>query len=259
MRRATLLLLFAVACDAPRKAPPLPGPVARPRDDLIERLGATAIEEREAAADALFATGNTALPSLREAASRATDPEVRARARDVVDALDALRFFPMRRGHRWVYASEAGDVTFTVLDTTMVSGVKCFAVRRRIGGTGLNFYLSVTRAGVRIHRVGGDDFTPPYLEIAFPLREGASWEWSGSIGARRVALRCSNRGWVDVTVPFGAFKAWHIREDAGSGVYTDLHLAEGPGMIKLSGKTWDLHNPSGKEFTWELKEFRRGE
>jgi len=241
------LLALGVACDSPASAPPVvpPGP--------IERLASPAIEDREAAADELFARRDDG--ALRRALE-SPDAEVRARAQDALDALESLRCFPMKPGHRWTYASEDGDVVFTVLDTTTLSGTPCFAVRRRVGGEGVNFFVSVTRAGVRIVRVGADAFTPPYLEIAFPLREGATWQWSGSIGARRVALRCGNRGRVSVTVPLGTYQAWHIREDAGSGGYTDIYLAEGPGVVKLEGKMWDMHNPSGREFTWQLKEFR---
>jgi WD40 repeat protein len=82
------LLLSAVVggegakTDAPAK---VPAEVER----LIKQLGNDAFEEREAASKALAAMGEAARPALLKAATGSDDAEIRRRAEQLVEALDA--------------------------------------------------------------------------------------------------------------------------------------------------------------------------
>lgn len=207
--------------------------------------------------------GPQALPRVDgalEAARRegkATLAQAILRAREI---LVALRHFPMGVGYRWVYASGEGDVVFEVTGKAAVHGVGCFAVRRTLRGKGLLFYLTVSRKGVRIHRVGEDDCGPPYLEFSFPLADGKAWTWRGLIGSKEFEIRNSVARREEVSTPAGVFRAVRVREEVRNGPragWTDVWLAEDVGVVKLQGKSMDLHNSDPGGFTWELASFRK--
>lgn len=75
-------IFAAVLALLPQEEPPLRG--------LVEKLHSDRAEEREDASRALHAAGEAAIPLLREA-ERSPDPEVRARARAVLDRLEQDR------------------------------------------------------------------------------------------------------------------------------------------------------------------------
>src|SRR5262245_13634004 len=57
------------------------------------------------------------------------------------------RLFPMKVGHKWVYAFEDKEVAFEVLRTETVAGEELFVVRRTIGKAAVEFRLSVEEDG----------------------------------------------------------------------------------------------------------------
>jgi WD40 repeat protein len=99
--RRRLLLTVAAAALASwvsaQAAPPEAAEVGR----LIQQLGSPEFAEREAATRRLHALGEPALESLRDAAARAEDAEVRRRAEALVRAIESRLYGEVRRfrGH----------------------------------------------------------------------------------------------------------------------------------------------------------------
>jgi hypothetical protein len=169
------------------------------------------------------------------------------------------RYFPMAVGDRWVYESDAGDVVFHVTGKQTVGPAECFVVNRSIGEHQSVFYLSVSRDGVRIHQVDDDRYDPPYRQFLFPAKSGQAWSWQGRIGGKASQYDSANRGWETVEVPHGKHRAARVHQAGGSVVGADFWLAPGVGVVKLSGKSWDEHDPAPQPlyFEWRLKEFSR--
>ena len=233
---------------------------------LIRQLSDGTKRERIKAEEELFHIGEPTVQLLQTAITKAQDVEAQereTRLRSVLAVVRSARYFPMEVGHRWVYKSGRSEVTFEVRGTSQVRGWKCFEVVRTIGSEQSVFYLSVSRKGVKIHKVDGDYFSPPFLEFEFPLiGKPNNWEWTGSIGEQFWTIKSESKPRSLVRVPMGMYLAIYVREamirgrnrEAGS---TNYWLAEGIGVVKLTGKRGDLHNPTGKEFIWELKEFKK--
>jgi WD40 repeat protein len=99
----SLVVLLGIACPA----------VARDEADiqrLIRMLGADEFETREAAAQKLEALGCKAWPALRKAAATETDPEIKARARELVERIGKNLF-----GEAGVYKGHAQQVNCMAL------------------------------------------------------------------------------------------------------------------------------------------------
>ena len=80
-----VLLTGAVASHADRGKEATTQRIAR----LIRQLGDDEFKKREAASQELKAIGAPALAALRQAAASDADPEIRTRARQIVEAFDA--------------------------------------------------------------------------------------------------------------------------------------------------------------------------
>lgn len=249
--RFSVLLACALACAAP----------SDPIRSAIEKLRSGSEILHLQAENELARLGPPAVPAideeLRKAAARG-EAGYAARLRAAKNLLVSLRSFPMEVGHRWVYDSGRGEVVFEVTGKEKVHGIECFKVRRSTEGTTLFFYVTVSRKGVRIHRAGSEDFSPPFLEISFPLAAGRTWTWRGLIGGSEFSIRSSILRSETVETPAGRFEAHVVREELRHGDrqgWTDLWIADGWGVVKLQGKTFDLHNSVGGGFEWSLKSF----
>jgi hypothetical protein len=169
------------------------------------------------------------------------------------------RYFPIEVGDRWIYESEMGDVVFHVTGRQKVGPAECFVVQRKIGDHQTPFYVSVARDGVRIHQVDDDVYNPPYRQFAFPTQEGQAWRWEGKIGAKPSHYACFNEGLETTDVPLGAVRAIRVRQAGGNVLEAEFWVAKGLGVVRLSGKSWDEHDPAPQPlyFEWRLKEYRR--
>lgn len=76
----------------PLAIPPLSPEARRAAEDLLGRMSTPDVGIREKAADDLFALGRSVEPLLRDAIGRASDPEVEARLRQVVERFPKLEF-----------------------------------------------------------------------------------------------------------------------------------------------------------------------
>ena len=186
---------------------------------------------------------------------------------------ESLAYLPMNVGNRWTYAAGEGpEVTFEIVGTETVNSLPCFKAVRRIGEEAIPFYVSMSSRGLEIHRVGPDDFDPPFLEFAFPitLPEADDRVWSGKIGDRPYTIRTRNCGTETVTLPLGVRSAIHVSERmeqvspkstdevivVENSMSTHFWIVKGIGVVKLRGKERDPHNPTGREFEWTLKSHR---
>lgn len=262
------LLTAAMLCgcgvpEVPSVVAPKPETLETLLKDFEEGLPITQLR----AENEIVALGEQAVPAAQRALEESRkkgDKELEGRHQKLLDILISFRFFPMGVGYTWVYESAHGpDVIFVVTHRERIGGHDCFAVERIIGVERSTFYLTVSKKGVRLFRVGDQDFYPPYLEIAFPLSSREPWNWRGTIGESKFRMGCENFGSEVVETPLGPLTAVHIREDVnrvgkGSG-RTDLWLAEGFGVVKLEGKSLDLHNPEKgtDSICWRLKFFTK--
>jgi len=169
------------------------------------------------------------------------------------------RLFPMKVGHKWVYAFEDKEVTFEVLRTEKVGGEEIFVVRRTIGKGAVEFRLSVEEDGVYIHRESKKEFHPPLRQFAFFARTGDQWKWRGTVAGKLQTEEFENLGVEEITVPAGTYRTISVHQrNPANGDQATFWLAEGVGVVKLSGKSEVLPgDPRGGKviFEWRLKRF----
>jgi hypothetical protein len=92
-----LLFIFALPASSAPPAKAQPAEVER----LIKQLGSDSFTERQAATKALDAIGEPALETLRKAATENGDAEVRRRAKQIVESVEARLYRELRcfKGH----------------------------------------------------------------------------------------------------------------------------------------------------------------
>jgi hypothetical protein len=166
---------------------------------------------------------------------------------------DSKAYLPMKVGHKWTYGAKEGpDVTFEIVGKECVNGIECFKAIRTIEEEAIPFYVSLSDKGLMIHRVGIDDYDPPFLEFAFPITtpDPDSRTWSGSIGGRKYEIRTHNGGFEQVTIPTGTFAAICVSEkmeqvnkaerEGGivieASLRTHFWIVRDVGVVKLRGR-----------------------
>jgi hypothetical protein len=175
-----------------------------------------------------------------------------AKATDTLNA----RLFPMKVGDQWLYAFGDKEVTFEVLRTEKSGGITVYIVRRTFEKTQVDYRLAVEESGVYIHQEGKKVFSPPLRQFAFIPRTGDVWKWRGTAGGKRVARRFEHLGVDKVTVPAGTYSAIRVHEKEDNGDHATFWLAEGVGVVMLSGKS-ELLGGRRIVFEWKLKRFSR--
>jgi hypothetical protein len=182
----------------------------------------------------------------------------RGRSRDFPTA----RHFPMKVGHRWVYADGEGEVAFEVLRSEKAGGGKVFVVRRTAGRERVDFRVAVEEEGVYVLQEGEKKFDPPLRQFAFFARPGDGWKWRGTYGGRPRVEEFENLGVQEVEVPAGTFKAVAVQQtNPANGDRATFWLARGVGVVRLSGKTEEKPGAPGSAkvaFEWRLKKFEAG-
>ena len=228
-------------------------------DSLFRDFDGDSLEVRAASADRLIALGKRAVPRIQQAVEAARsrgNAEAESRGRDVLEAIESLRWFPLDVDYRWVYSTGSDShVVFQVLRKIEIEGHPCFAIERTWGDEKLIFTVSVSHKGVRIHKVGDTSFVPPFLEVAFPMRFGERWTWEGTLGDSFLSICSRNIGREEIRVPAGLFLTYRI-EEVSTGT-TLIYLAEDVGVVELTGKESDVHNSKGGSFDWKLVSFSR--
>ncbi len=172
----------------------------------------------------------------------------------------SLRLFPMKVGDCWTYDYGEKEVVFTVLRSEKVEEHAIFVVKRAIGDDAVEFKVSVEEDGVYIHEEGKKVFAPPLRQFAFFAKTGDVWKWRGTESGKGRSYEFENQGPQDVDVPADKFKGIAVRQrNAESGEESTFWLAEGTGIVRLSGKR-ELNKEGRPEFfEWSLKSFKRGE
>lgn len=177
-------------------------------------------------------------------------------------------YFPIGVGYRWVYSAEeshvGNDVVFEVVGTEKIGAAECFVVLRSIGDHRIKFYVEVDDRGVLVHQVGEDRYRPAYRQFAFDTKQGDRWDWRGKIGEEAAEYWCLNYGVQRVSVPLGEWDAFWVAQESLAADHADTRfwLVEGIGVVRLSAKSRDKHDPpaaagESSNFDWRLKEFSR--
>jgi hypothetical protein len=174
----------------------------------------------------------------------------------VADALSP-RYFPMKVGHKWVYAYEDKEVTIEVLRTEKSRGVTVYVLRRSLDKHHVEYKLAVEDSGVYFHEEGKKAFSPPLRRFAFLPRTGDTWKWRGFAGDRRDSRQFEHGGVDKVTVPAGSYSAIRIHTKAENGEHATCWLAEGVGIVRWSGWS-ELFDDTRVLFEWNLKRFHKG-
>ena len=165
----------------------------------------------------------------------------------------------MKIGDCWTYDYGDKKVVFTVLRSEKTEESTVFVVKRAIGEDAVEFKLSIEEDGVYIHAEGKKVFAPPLRQFAFFAKKGDVWKWRGTEGGKDRRYEFENLGLQESDVPAGKFKAIAVRQsDAENGEQSTFWLAEGVGIVRLSGKR-ELNKEGRPElFEWSLKSFKRG-
>jgi hypothetical protein len=172
------------------------------------------------------------------------------------DALSA-RYFPMKVGYKWVYAFNDKDVTFEVLRAEKSRASTLYVIRRSFEKHQVEYKLAIGESGVYIHQEGKKVFSPPLRQFAFLPRTGDVWKWRGTADGKRVAREFQHRGMEKVKVPAGSYSAISVHEEEKGGDHATFWLAEGVGVVRLSGKS-ELFGGNRVVFEWKLKRFQKG-
>jgi hypothetical protein len=174
------------------------------------------------------------------------------------DTLTA-RHFPLQVGDKWIYAFDKQEVTFEALRTETHDECTLHVVRRSIGREAVEFKVELTEDGVYVHQEGKKDFRPPLRQFAFFARTEDAWKWKGLTGGKAAEERFTHLGMQKVKVPAGEYSAIGVQQHNPDGAeHATFWLAEGIGVIKISGKTELAVDDIGATpvvFEWTLKKF----
>lgn len=174
------------------------------------------------------------------------------------DAL-STRHFPMKVGDKWVYEFHKEEVTFEVLRTETGDEGTLHVVRRTIGRTPVDFKLEIAEDGVYIHQEGKKEFRPPLRQFAFFARTEDEWKWKGIAGKKSEEEKFTHLGMQKVSVAAGEYSAIGVHQLNPDGAqHATFWLAEGVGVIKISGKTElavDDVDGVPAVFEWTLKRY----
>lgn len=164
-------------------------------------------------------------------------------------------FFPTRVGAKWVYQySDGTELTSVVTKVEVKAGAKVVSVSR-VGKDGLLIHCytkEVSPRGIFVINIGDPpkDIDPPLCDLRLPCKTGEKWKVgpytdleSPYFGEK---YEWMTRGWEEIKVPFGTFKAIRVEENRVftprmTWRYTTWH-APGVGVVKLVTDTDDGHN-----------------
>ena len=183
-------------------------------------------------------------------------------------------YFPIGKGHKWVYKTDYDDETDIIHEVTgseKVDDVECFVLETRSENatekrirTIRKEWLAASEDGVKIHKIlrgrSEMDVEKPILKLKSDLRKDVEWEGEAKASENPAKHHYRVDGEEAVEVPAGKFKAIKVAIKIESG---DRHVAEGfewyaknVGLVK-SEMTIKFRG-EGPTIVSELKEFKAG-
>lgn len=183
-------------------------------------------------------------------------------------------YFPIGKGHKWVYRTdydEDTDIIHEVTGTEKVGEVECFVMETRSENakesrirTLRKEWLAVTDDGVKIHKLlrGRSELEveKPFFKLKSTLVKDDEWDGEAKASENPPKHHYRVEPEEDVEVPAGKFKAVKIAIKIESG---GSHVAEGyewyarkVGLVK-SEMTIKFRG-EGPTIVSELKEFKPG-
>jgi hypothetical protein len=182
-------------------------------------------------------------------------------------------YYPLAKGHKWVYSTDYSDDTELVHEVTAtekVGDIECFIVEHKTVSPALGTrmmrkeWLAADADGILIHKLQRGrsemDVAKPFYKVKNVMRKDD--EWKGDVKASenppQYTIRVEEE--ADVEVPAGKYKAWKIHVKIESGT---RHGAEGTEWyVKNVGlvKSEITIRAAGEDFNMvtELKKFETG-
>ncbi|HXX92507.1 MAG TPA: hypothetical protein VEN81_02675 [Planctomycetota bacterium] len=183
-------------------------------------------------------------------------------------------YFPLGKGHKWVYKTDYDEDTLIVHEVTAsekVGDAECLVVETRSINEKESRnrllrkeWLGVSDEGIRIHKIQRGrtemDIETPFFKLKRDLRKDDEWEGEAKAEENPAKHHYRVETEEEVEVPAGKFKAIKVMVKVESG---SRHVAEGyewyakgVGMVK-SEMTIKFQG-EGPTIVSELKEFKPG-
>jgi hypothetical protein len=183
-------------------------------------------------------------------------------------------YFPIAKGHRWVYKNdydEDTDVVHEVTGLEKVGEVDCFVLEYRTHNEALKRtrtlrkeWLAAGEGGLRVHQVLRGLSTYPVEAPFFKMKDALKKddEWTGATKGAANAPRYHSvaEEEAEVEVHAGRFKAWKVRVKVESGANHSAEgvewYARGVGLVKF--ETSIRAGAETFNMVSELKQFSAG-
>jgi len=183
-------------------------------------------------------------------------------------------YFPLAKGHKWVYKTDYDDETDIIHEVTAsekVGDVECLVIETRSENAKENRirtlrkeWLATTDEGVKIHKMlrGRTEMAvdKPFFKLKSDLKKDDEWEGEAKASENPAKHHTRVEQEEEVVVPAGKFKAIKVAVKIESGT---RHVAEGyewyaknVGLVK-SEMTIKFAG-EGPTIVSELKEFKPG-
>jgi len=94
----------------------------------------------------------------------------------------ALPLYPLKKGAKWTYKSNKGNVEVTVTGTEQVDKEDTFKLETRFDGMVATENIAVRKDGLYRVKVGADLAKPALMLLKTPAKKGDSWAISSAIG-----------------------------------------------------------------------------
>jgi hypothetical protein len=188
--------------------------------------------------------------------------------------LEGDSYFPLGKGHKWVYKTDYDEDTLIIHEVTAsekVGDVECLVVETRAVNEKEDRnrllrkeWLGASDEGVRIHRILRGrtemDVETPFFKLKRDLRKDDEWEGEAKAAENPAKHHYRVEQEEEVEVPAGKFKAVKIMVKIESG---SRHVAEGfewyaknVGLVK--SEMTIKFGGEGPTIVTELKEFKPG-
>lgn len=183
-------------------------------------------------------------------------------------------YFPLAKGHRWVYRTDYDEDTLIVHEVTgseKIGETDCLMVEHRAVNAKeernrllRKEWLAAGEGGVRIHKVlrgrSEMDVDKPFFKLKRELKKDDEWEGDAKASENPAHYHFRVDQEEDVEVPAGKYKAIKVAVKIESGLKNVAEgfewYAKGVGMVK-SEMTLRFGS-EGTTLVFELKEFKPG-
>ena len=106
------------------------------------------------------------------------------------DKEKTANYFPMQVGNRWTYRVSVGGNTATAVSSIAkietIDKIPLARLEAQVNGQVVaSEHLQQTKDGVFRHRNNGQDISPPFCLLKYPVTSGAKWKGEIKVGAEK--------------------------------------------------------------------------